>query len=429
MNSYTYSVLVFITCLIMIVLITMVKTSNNPENKRQKYLIAAFTFIIVGSISEWFVVMLRDGILQQFNELKVLQFMKASLRLIKFVLLPTTPFLASKALFEDIEDTKKEVENEKKNEEGKTKKEEDKKKEKERKIEEEKIKKVKMKLNQDQERKKLVNQLVEIVLGTYFMIGGILIIYGFIAFFRNEPTAFYETMMHNIYVISFIVSTAYMFINAFEFEEKNQEKHSIVLIEILLIDIIGVTIQLINLRIKTLWLTISIVSILVYLYYNLLIQNYDKPTGLLNKASLENYINNTRNEKNACTIIIMDVNYFKNINDTLGHAIGDDILLIIGLLIKKNYQQFGSCHRMGGDEFTVILRRNLDDIESINREFFEDLEKIREIYEKIPWVSIGYCKYIPEQKGKCSLINAKIIADERMYSAKEKYKTKNPSPL
>ncbi len=425
MTSYTYSALVFITCLIMFILITMAKT-NNQGNKRQRYLIAAFVFIIFGAVSEWFVVMLREGVLQQFCELKIFQFIKATLRLVKFVLLPITPFLASKALFENVEDMRKESKEGQKSEESQKEEEE---KNKERKIEEEEIKKVIITLDQDKERKKIINKLVEIIFNTYFIIGTILIIYGFIAFFRSEPTAFYETMMHNIYITSFIVSTIYMFVNAFEFEKKIQAKNPVVLIEILLIDIVGVAIQLINLKIKTLWLTISIVSVLVYLYYNLLIQNYDKLTGLLNKASFDNYINNTLNEKNACTIIIMDVNYFKDVNDTMGHAIGDEILFIVSLLIKKSYQKFGSCYRMGGDEFAVILKNDLDDIESINREFFGRLETVREICKKIPWMSVGYCKYIPEQKEKLSLIDAKIIADKRMYLKKEEYKIKNPSPL
>ena len=61
MNDYTYSTMVIITCFIMLVLITMVKTNCNLEEKRQNYLITAFAFIIIGTASEWFVIMLREG--------------------------------------------------------------------------------------------------------------------------------------------------------------------------------------------------------------------------------------------------------------------------------------------------------------------------------------------------------------------------------
>ena len=87
----------------MLVLITMVKTNCNLEEKRQNYLITAFAFIIIGSASEWFVIMLREGYLQKFSGQKIFEIVKAILRLLKFVLLPTAPVIISKALFEDIE--------------------------------------------------------------------------------------------------------------------------------------------------------------------------------------------------------------------------------------------------------------------------------------------------------------------------------------
>lgn len=293
----------------MLVLITMVKTNCNLEEKRQNYLITAFAFIIIGTASEWFVIMLREGYLQKFSGQKIFEIVKAILRLLKFVLLPTAPVIISKALFEDIEIAEKENSKSK----------------------------IKQKVDSKENKKSLINKLVEFILKVYFAIGGSLIVVGFIIFNKNQPTAFFETMMNDIYITSFIISTIYLFINAFIFEKKFQDRHQIILVEILILVVIGVTIQLTNLETKTSWLTISIALVLLYLYYNLLILSYDKPTQLLNKASFNNYISNHNNENKACIVIIMDVNYFKNINDILGHDVGDEILAIISSLIKKNY--------------------------------------------------------------------------------------------
>ena len=359
MNDYTYSTVVIITCFIMLVLITMVKTNCNLEEKRQNYLITAFAFIIIGTVSEWFVIMLREGYLQKFSCQKIFEIVKAILRLLKFVLLPTAPVIISKALFEDIEIAEKENSKSK----------------------------IKQKVDSKENKKSLINKLVEFILKVYFAIGGSLIVVGFIIFNKNQPTDFFETMMNDIYITSFIISTIYLFINAFTFEKKFQDRHQIILVEILILVVIGVTIQLTNLETKTSWLTISIALVLLYLYYNLLILSYDKPTQLLNKASFNNYISNHNNENKACIVIIMDVNYFKNINDILGHDVGDEILAIISSLIKKNYQKYGKCYRIGGDEFAVILKENLDESGEIKKEFIKSLEKEREKDDRIPWIS------------------------------------------
>jgi hypothetical protein len=401
MNDYTYSTMVIITCFIMLVLITMVKTNCNLEEKRQNYLITAFAFIIIGTASEWFVIMLREGYLQKFSGQKIFEIVKAILRLLKFVLLPTAPVIISKALFEDIEIAEKENSKSK----------------------------IKQKVDSKENKKSLINKLVEFILKVYFAIGGSLIVVGFIIFNKNQPTAFFETMMNDIYITSFIISTIYLFINAFIFEKKFQDRHQIILVEILILVVIGVTIQLTNLETKTSWLTISIALVLLYLYYNLLILSYDKPTQLLNKASFNNYISNHNNENKACIVIIMDVNYFKNINDILGHDVGDEILAIISSLIKKNYQKYGKCYRIGGDEFAVILKENLDESSEIKKEFIKSLEKEREKDDRIPWISYGASRYTPNKKQEKSLEDTRIEADKRMYIEKETYKIDNPNPI
>ena len=191
----------------MLVLITMVKTNCNLEEKRQNYLITAFAFIIIGTASEWFVIMLREGYLQKFSCQKIFEIVKAILRLLKFVLLPTAPVIISKALFEDIEIAEKENSKSK----------------------------IKQKVDSKENKKSLINKLVELILKVYFAIGGSLIVVGFIIFNKNQPTAFFETMMNDIYITSFIISTIYLFINAFTFEKKFQDRHQIILVEILIL--------------------------------------------------------------------------------------------------------------------------------------------------------------------------------------------------
>lgn len=68
----------------------------------------------------------------------------------------------------------------------------------------------------------------------------------------------------------------------------------------------------------------------------------------------------SRRENNRLAIIFIDLDRFKNINDTLGHAFGDQLLVDAGLRLLNNVRKVDTVARLGGDEFIVLL----EDIES-----------------------------------------------------------------
>ena len=104
-------------------------------------------------------------------------------------------------------------------------------------------------------------------------------------------------------------------------------------------------------------------------------------TGLLNQKSFRNYIDCKENEEKKCTIIIMDVNDFKLINDEYGHEAGNDVLIEVSRILKDTYKDYGKCYRIGGDEFAVIVQTEIEKIQELNDFFLKNLEKAREKQE------------------------------------------------
>lgn len=86
----------------------------------------------------------------------------------------------------------------------------------------------------------------------------------------------------------------------------------------------------------------------------------DPLTGAFNLRKFYEDIENTRkecmNHKIGFVLLIIDVDNFKQINDTLGHLAGDKVLKEIVVNIKKNIRDSDTVYRYGGDEFTVILK-------------------------------------------------------------------------
>ena len=313
----------------MVILITIVKSNKNFGKDTRKGLIVAFIFVIIGATSEWIVEMITNGYLYKFYDIWLIKFLESGLRLIKFILMPLMPVVASKAIFEDGE-------------------------------------------------KSQAGIIIGYILKLYVLVGDLLLLVGFLYFTTIGPSDFYKDMMYNIYVATFIVSTIYLFVNAFHFNKRFQNRYQLELVEIMLLVVVGATIQIANLKVKTCWLTISVASSFIYIYYNELVQCVDGMTGLLNQKSFRNYIDCKENEEKKCTIIIMDVNDFKLVNDEYGHEAGNDVLIEVSRILKDTYKDYGKCYRIGGDEFAVIVQTEIEKIQELNDFFLKNLEKARE---------------------------------------------------
>ncbi len=85
----------------------------------------------------------------------------------------------------------------------------------------------------------------------------------------------------------------------------------------------------------------------------------DELTGLFNRRALEERlaaeISRSNRHQIRTTIVLVDVDHFKVINDTLGHAAGDRYLVLVGQLLSKHVRTLDVVGRLGGDEFLVIL--------------------------------------------------------------------------
>lgn len=86
---------------------------------------------------------------------------------------------------------------------------------------------------------------------------------------------------------------------------------------------------------------------------------YDSLTGLSNRHRMARIIESTltafRSAKRNCAIMMMDLDRFKQVNDTLGHAAGDELLRQVAARLKRAVDQDCEIGRLGGDEFQVML--------------------------------------------------------------------------
>ena len=151
--------------------------------------------------------------------------------------------------------------------------------------------------------------------------------------------------------------------------------------------------------------------------------NYDQLTQLPNRRlfsdRLEQEVKRAQRESYLIALLFIDLDRFKEVNDTLGHEVGDQLLVEAAVRIKLCVRDYDTVARLGGDEFTVILSEllNISDIGRIAQDIIDRLTEPfilndREVYIS---ASIGIAIYPDDALTVADLIKH---ADQTMYAAK-----------
>ncbi|MCK5219139.1 diguanylate cyclase [bacterium] len=135
---------------------------------------------------------------------------------------------------------------------------------------------------------------------------------------------------------------------------------------------------------------------------------------------LEDEIKRATRYQGKITIIMMDIDYFKKINDTYGHVQGDKVLIRIGETIMDNFRDVDVAARYGGEEFSVIMP------EVAKKQALIAAERLRKSVENISYqmneknikvtISIGLAEFPEDGESSVQLVEA---ADRALYCAKE----------
>lgn len=81
----------------------------------------------------------------------------------------------------------------------------------------------------------------------------------------------------------------------------------------------------------------------------------DHLTGLLNRHGLTEYLDQNKSEERQMAMVVIDIDFFKKINDSFGHDIGDQVLKKISAIIRSHLKPGDQAGRWGGEEFVIVL--------------------------------------------------------------------------
>lgn len=149
----------------------------------------------------------------------------------------------------------------------------------------------------------------------------------------------------------------------------------------------------------------------------------DGLTGLLNREAYNKFVDSELPEGSTYTIVMLDMNDLKKVNDKYGHQTGDEYIKRLSSYIKESFSENGNVYRMGGDEFLVISTLSsvdIDFLESLDKMYSKIEEFNSDTVSEIPLsVAVGYADY---SVGGRSIKEALREADSKMYERKKKMK-------
>lgn len=147
----------------------------------------------------------------------------------------------------------------------------------------------------------------------------------------------------------------------------------------------------------------------------------DGLTGLFNRRAYEDHVRTygyTITEENL-VYLSMDVNGLKKVNDTMGHAVGDELLIGAAECMKRCLSSYGRIYRVGGDEFAGIIFASRLELKNVIDDFNKAVASWRGNNLKSLSISVGYVP-VSEMEERTIEALAKE-ADRRMYENKEKH--------
>lgn len=217
-------------------------------------------------------------------------------------------------------------------------------------------------------------------------------------------------------LIPHVVSIGYLLLTFYYslimYKEKSIQENLIVIACILVI-LISLCIEM-SFNIKGLLNSSTVISIAFYYFHiNVQASKRDVLTGALNRHSF--YLDSKRYEKTFQTIISLDLNNLKSINDNQGHLLGDEYIINVSKIVINNLKHGFKFYRVGGDEFIIIVTKDIskDEIEAV----INNINSLLEANNYSTAIGIAY-----KESDNSSFNEVLQKADLLMYKDKERKK-------
>lgn len=242
-----------------------------------------------------------------------------------------------------------------------------------------------------------------------------------VIFFIDAHNTYVRGKYFYIFVIVYCVNFVFLVLCTGNVGYKHNYPMKRKLMALFLFTLIGTSVQILYPAIYLSWHSVTLALFLYFFIMSDFDTSFDTLTGLYNRSTFDK-TSEEISQRPPYTVVILDINDFKRINDTYGHDYGDQVIKKVATIIRTVFHKPYTCFRYGGDEFAIVT--TVIDEESLKQRLHEmtsTFEKQRTEGLVLPSVSYGY-SIAPH--GSAGAFKERLReADERMYQYKKACKT------
>ena len=241
---------------------------------------------------------------------------------------------------------------------------------------------------------------------TYVFIPALLL--GIMALVNNIFPIIYTIDENNVYhrlplsYAFYIVDLGYVFFSLYilkKYEERYGKVRFFPLHLMIGPVLLGCALQAVFYGISLIWVSVAVGLTAIYMQEQNEFSYLDKLTGLYNRAYLDYSLEKVRKGSGTLGGIMIDVDYFKKINDTFGHSVGDEALIDVARVITFAKPDKAIATRFAGDEFILLVENTSDkEMNNILKRLHDEVDLFNETENRQYKLSLsmGYSIYQPE---------------------------------
>lgn len=249
--------------------------------------------------------------------------------------------------------------------------------------------------------------------------------YGYL-FIIGENNSYQRGQLFYLVPIFAFSYTIVSFFMVFLCRKRLQFKEWLPLLAFALPPIIGGLVQTFIYGMVTLWPSLSISLLIIYVFIQSKTIDTDFLTGLHNRRSFDTHIEGWKKWKKDDKLIagfMMDMDDFKMINDNFGHQTGDKALIEMSRIIRESFRKKDFIVRLGGDEFAAIIEvDSAQEVETIKERLKEKISDFNRDDKNLYKLSLSFGSEIFDTKNEKSLSDFFDNLDKHMYEEKKQKK-------
>ena len=182
---------------------------------------------------------------------------------------------------------------------------------------------------------------------------------------------------------------------------------------------VGSVIQMLYLGVLLIWPMFALGTIVAYIFLETVGTSRDHLTNLFTRIKSDEYLGNLIDHQNEFSVIMIDLDKFKELNDDFGHTEGDSVLRNFGIILTNVFSNNCLVSRFGGDEFFIITNETEDEkLLDFKKAIYNELENPMYLNEHLRTLKFSFGYSFNKKEDKKTIDELIVEADDNMYEDK-----------